>query len=48
LDLEPERQGDRLYVTDSTQFFLEDRTNSAAIDQGRKAAAFCLEDGRGV
>ncbi len=35
-----------LYVTDSTQFYPEDRTISAAIDQGRKAAAFSLEDGR--
>lgn len=35
-----------LYVTDSTQFYPEDRTLSAAIEQGRKAAAFCLEDGR--
>ena len=35
-----------LYVTDSTQFYPEDRTLSAAIQQGRKAAALCLEDGR--
>ena len=35
-----------LYVTDSTQFYPEDRTLSAAIEQGRKAAAFCVEDGR--
>ena len=34
-----------LYVTDSTQFYPEDRTLSAAIEQGRKAAACCLEDG---
>jgi protoporphyrinogen oxidase len=33
-----------LYVTDSTQFYPEDRTLSAAIEQGRKAAALCLED----
>jgi protoporphyrinogen oxidase len=37
-----------LYVTDSTQFYPEDRTLSAAIEQGRKAAAFCLEDERGL
>jgi protoporphyrinogen oxidase len=35
-----------LYVTDSTQFYPEDRTLSAAIEHGRKAAALCLEDGR--
>lgn len=35
-----------LYVTDSTQFYPEDRTLSAAIEQGRKAAAFCVEDSR--
>jgi protoporphyrinogen oxidase len=35
-----------LYVTDSTQFYPEDRTLSAAIEQGRKAAAYCLEDTR--
>ena len=35
-----------LYVTDSTQYYPEDRTLSAAIEQGRKAAALCLEDGR--
>ena len=33
-----------LYVTDSTQFYPEDRTLSAAIEQGRKAARFRLED----
>jgi protoporphyrinogen oxidase len=33
-----------LYVTDSTQFYPEDRTISAAIEQGRKAAGFLLED----
>lgn len=37
-----------LYVTDSTQFYPEDRTLSAAIVQGRKAASFCLEDCRGA
>jgi len=35
-----------LYVTDSTQFYPEDRTISAAIQQGRKAAAMVLEDQR--
>jgi protoporphyrinogen oxidase len=33
-----------LYVTDSTQFYPEDRTISAAIEQGRKAATMLLED----
>jgi len=33
-----------LYVTDSTQFYPEDRTISAAIAQGRKAAKYILED----
>jgi len=33
-----------LYVTDSTQFYPEDRTISAAIEQGRKAASMVLED----
>jgi protoporphyrinogen oxidase len=33
-----------LYVTDSTQFYPEDRTISAAAEQGRKAAALLLED----
>jgi protoporphyrinogen oxidase len=37
-----------LYVTDSTQFYPEDRTLSAAIEQGRRAASLCLEDGRVV
>jgi protoporphyrinogen oxidase len=37
-----------LYVTDSTQFYPEDRTLSAAIEQGQKAAALCLEDDRSV
>jgi protoporphyrinogen oxidase len=32
------------YVTDSTQFYPEDRTISAAIEQGRKAAAMILLD----
>jgi protoporphyrinogen oxidase len=34
-----------LYVTDSTQFYPEDRTISAAIEQGRKVAAMVIEDG---
>jgi len=34
-----------LYVTDSTQFYPEDRTISAAIHQGRKAAAMLIQDG---
>jgi protoporphyrinogen oxidase len=33
-----------LYVTDSTQFYPEDRTISAAIAQGRKAAGMILSD----
>lgn len=33
-----------LYVTDSTQFYPEDRTISAAITQGRKVAAMIVED----
>jgi protoporphyrinogen oxidase len=33
-----------LYVTDSTQFYPEDRTISAAIAQGRKAAGMILTD----
>ncbi len=33
-----------LYVTDSTQFYPEDRTISAAIEQGRKAAAMVVAD----
>ncbi len=33
-----------LYVTDSTQFYQEDRTISAAIEQGRKAAAMVIAD----
>ena len=36
-----------LYVTDSTQFYPEDRTLSAAIEQGRAAAAAFLGDIRG-
>ena len=49
-DLRPEHRTPirGLYVTDSTQFYPEDRTLSAAIEQGRKAAALCLEDGRVV
>jgi protoporphyrinogen oxidase len=35
-----------LYVTDSTQFYPEDRTISAAIQQGRKAAAMIIADSR--
>jgi protoporphyrinogen oxidase len=34
-----------LYVTDSTQFYPEDRTLSAAIEQGRKVAALIGGDG---
>jgi protoporphyrinogen oxidase len=34
-----------LYVTDSTQFYPEDRTISAAIAQGRHAAALVVSDG---
>lgn len=34
-----------LYVTDSAQFYPEDRTISAAIDQGRKVARMVLTDG---
>lgn len=33
-----------LYVTDSTQFYPEDRTLSAAVQQGRSAARRVLED----
>ena len=33
-----------LYVTDSTQFYPEDRTLSAAIEQGRIAARCWRED----
>jgi hypothetical protein len=33
-----------LYVTDSTQFYPEDRTISAAIEQGRKVAAMIVAD----
>jgi hypothetical protein len=33
-----------LYVTDSTQFYPEDRTISAAITQGRRVAAMIAED----
>ena len=36
-----------LYVSDSTQFYPEDRTLSAAVRFGRKAAALCMEDLRG-
>jgi protoporphyrinogen oxidase len=35
-----------LYVTDSTQFYPEDRTISAAIHQGRKVAAMIRDDFR--
>jgi protoporphyrinogen oxidase len=35
---------DNLFVTDSTQFYPEDRTLSAAIDQGRKVAAMILTE----
>jgi len=34
------------YVTDSTQFYPEDRTISAAIQQGRKVAKMIVEDSR--
>ena len=46
-DLRPDHRAPLrgLYVTDSTQFYPEDRTLSAAIEQGHKAAAYCLEDG---
>ncbi len=46
LDLVPDHRTPirGLYVTDSTQFYPEDRTLSAAIEQGRKAARFILED----
>jgi protoporphyrinogen oxidase len=37
-----------LYVTDSTQFYPEDRTISAAIEQGRKVAAMILADSENV
>ena len=37
-----------LYLTDSTQFYPEDRTISAAIRQGRKAASAILEDFAGA
>ena len=33
-----------LYVTDSTQFYPEDRTISAAIEQGRKVAAMIMAE----
>ena len=33
-----------LYVSDSTQFYPEDRTISAAIRQGRKAAGLAMQD----
>jgi len=36
-----------LYVTDSTQFYPEDRTISAAIEQGRTVAAMIMSDSRG-
>jgi hypothetical protein len=35
-----------LYVTDSTQFYPEDRTISAAIEQGRKVASMIIAGGR--
>ncbi len=35
-----------LYVTDSTQFYPEDRTISQAIRQGRTAAAMIMDDAR--
>ncbi|MCE1255395.1 MAG: hypothetical protein LWX83_17840, partial [Anaerolineae bacterium] len=33
-----------LYISDSTQFYPEDRTLSAAIHFGRLAAQYCMED----
>ena len=33
-----------LYVTDSTQFYPEDRTISSAIEQGRKVAGMIIDD----
>lgn len=33
-----------LYITDSTQFYPEDRTLSAAIEQGRKVARMIVDD----
>ena len=46
VDLMPEHRTPvpGLYVTDSTQFYPEDRTISAAIEQGRKVAAMIVED----
>lgn len=37
-----------LYVTDSSQFYPEDRTISAAIRQGRKAASMIIESQNGA
>ncbi len=37
-----------LYLTDSTQFYPEDRTLSAAIRLGRRVAAMIAEDAQGV
>ncbi len=33
-----------LYLSDSTQFYPEDRTLSAAVRFGRQAASLCMED----
>jgi protoporphyrinogen oxidase len=33
-----------LYVSDSAQFYPEDRTLSKAIEEGRRAARFAIED----
>lgn len=48
LDVMPDHRSpiQGLYVTDSTQFYPEDRTISAAIAQGRKVAAMILSEGR--
>jgi len=48
-DLVPEHRSSvgNLYVTDSTQFYPEDRTLSAAIDQGRKVARMISADEAG-
>ncbi len=37
-----------LYLSDSTQFYPEDRTLSAAVRFGRRAASLCMEDLRGT
>jgi hypothetical protein len=47
-DLIPEHRSPirGLYVTDSTQFYPEDRTLSAAVQHGRLAARSLCEDAR--